>query len=141
MRIFLALANSPNQTFLSDLWKWNLHDPLVELGHDVVLWDGGILPLFDVDPRSDACGPLRQRLGEAFLRAVEAAHRAARLDLVLTYVSDSHLEPAIVDRVRETIAPILNFFCNNVNKFHLVERISPHFDLCLVPEHDALAKY
>ena len=31
MRIFLALASSPNPTFASDLWKWNLHDPLVEM--------------------------------------------------------------------------------------------------------------
>jgi len=141
MRIFLALASSPNPSFASDLWKWNLYDPLVDLGHDVVLWDGGIQPLFDVDPRSPECVPLRQRFSETFLRAVEAAHAAARLDLVLTYVSDSHLEPAAIDRVREKIAPILNFFCNNVHQFHLVERSARHFDFCLVPEHEALRKY
>ncbi len=141
MRVFLALASSPNPTFASNLWKWNLHDPLVDLGHDVVLWDGGIQPLFDVDPRSPAAVPLRARFGEDFLRAVEEAHRAKPLDLVLTYVSDSHLEPAMIDRVRERVAPILNFFCNNVHQFHLVERTSPHFDFCLVPEHEALAHY
>jgi hypothetical protein len=141
MRIFLALASSPNPTFASDLWKWNLYDPLVDLGHDVVLWDGGIQPLFDVNPRSPECVPLRQRFGEAFLRAVESAHAAGRLDLVLTYVSDSHLEPEVITRVREKIAPILNFFCNNVHQFHLVERTARYFDFCLVPEHEALRKY
>ncbi|HTO92312.1 MAG TPA: glycosyltransferase [Candidatus Sulfotelmatobacter sp.] len=141
MRIFLALASSPNPTFASNLWKWNLYDPLVDLGHDVVLWDGGIQPLFDVDPRSPECAPRRQRFGDAFLGAVEAANAAGRLDLVLTYLSDSHLEPAVIDGVRGKIAPILNFFCNNVHQFHLVERTSRHYDFCLVPEHAALAKY
>ena len=141
MRIFLALASSPNPTFASNLWKWNLHDPLLDLCHDVVLWDGGIQPLFDVDPASAACTPLRRAFGEQFLSAVEAAHRARPLDLVLTYVSDSHLEPEIIDRVREKVAPILNFFCNNVHQFHLVKRTAARFDFCLVPEHEALAKY
>lgn len=141
MRIFLALASSPNPTFASDLWKWNLHDPLVDLGHDVVHWDGGIQPLFDADPASPECVPLRRRFGEEFLRAVESAHRAKPLDLVLTYVSDCHLEPGVIGRVREKVAPILNFFCNNVHQFHLVERSARHFDFCLVPERDALIKY
>jgi hypothetical protein len=141
MRIFLALASSPNPTFASDLWKWNLHDPLVDLGHDVVLWDGGIQPLFDVDPASPECVPLRARLGEDFARAVDAANRAGRLDLVLTYVSDSHLEPAVIEGVRRRVAPILNFFCNNVHQFHLVARTAHCFDHCLVPEAEALPKY
>lgn len=141
MRIFLALASSPNPTFASDLWKWNLHDPLVDLGHDVAHWDGGIQPLFDVDPRSAASVPLRARFGEAFLAAVEAAHRERPLDLVLTYVSDSHLEREVIRRVSDRVAPVLNFFCNNVHQFHLVERTASAFDFCLVPEHDALVKY
>src|SRR5256885_11468470 len=118
MRIFLALASSPNRTFASQLWAWNLHDPLVDLGHEVVLWDGGIQPLFDVDPRSPECVPLRARFSEAFLAAVEAAHRERRLDLVLTYVSDSHLEPAAVDPGRGRAGPILNLLCNHRDPVH-----------------------
>lgn len=141
MRIFLALAGSPNPTFASNLWTWNLHDPLVDLGHHVVPWDGGIQPLFDVDPRSPACAPLRARFGESFVAAVEAAHARAPLDLVLTYVSDSHLEPDVIRDVGRRIAPIVNFFCNNVHQFHLVERTASAFDACLVPEHEALRTY
>lgn len=141
MRIFLALPSSPNPTFASDLWKWNLHDPLVDLGVDVVLWDDGIQPLFDVDPGSPECDPLRARFSERFLAAVEEAHRAAPLDLVLTYVCDSHLESETIRRVRERVAPILNFFCNNVHQFHLVERTAREFDFCLVPEQEALPRY
>jgi len=141
VRIFLAIPRSPNPTFASDLWKANLHDPLVAMGHDAVLWDGGTLPLFDLPPDAPETVPERARFSEAFLAAVEAANRAARLDFVLTYVSDSHLEPAAVDRVRERVAPVVNFFCNNVHQFHLIRRLAPHFSLNLVPEAEAIASY
>jgi spore maturation protein CgeB len=141
VRIFLAIPRSPNPTFASDLWKANLHDPLVAMGHDAVLWDGGTLPLFDLPPDAPETIPERARFSEAFLAAVEAANRAARLDFVLTYVSDSHLEPAAVERVRDRVAPIVNFFCNNIHQFHLIRRLAPRFTLNLVPEAEAIASY
>ena len=141
MRIFLVLHRSPNPAFTSDLWKDNLHDPLVAMGHDVVLWGEGIAPLFDLDPDAPGTAEPRARFTERFLRAVEEAHRAAPLDLVITYVMDSHLEAAAIDRVRERIAPVLNFFCNNVHQFHLVQRNARHFSFCLVPEAEAILRY
>jgi len=141
VRIFLAIPRSPNPTFASDLWKANLHDPLVAMGHDTVLWDGGTLPLFDLPPEAPETIPERARFSEEFLAAVGEANRAGRLDFVLTYVSDSHLEPAAVDRVRETTAPVVNFFCNNVHQFHLIRRLAPRFTLNLVPEAEAIAAY
>jgi len=141
VRIFLAIPRSPNPTFASDLWKANLHDPLVAMGHDTVLWDGGTLPLFDLPPDAPETVPERARFSEAFLAAVEDANRAARIDFVLTYVSDSHLTPSAVDRVRETVSPIVNFFCNNVHQFHLIRRLAPRFTLNLVPEAEAIASY
>ena len=110
MRLFVALAGSPNPTFASSLWMANLHDPLVAMGHDVVHWDEGTLALFDFDPEAPETIPARARYSERFLAAVRAAHRAAPLDLVLTYVSDSHLEPSAIDTVRDTVAPVVNFF-------------------------------
>lgn len=141
MRIFLVLAASPNPTFTSSLWKSNLHDPLVAMGHDVVLFEDGVLPLFDLDPAAPATVEPRARFTTRFLEAVRAAHRERPLDLVFTYVSDSHLEPAALDEVRATVAPVVNFFCNNIHQFHLVRRVAPHVDLCLVPEHEALERY
>jgi len=141
VRIFLAIPRSPHPGFASDLWKANLHDPLVTMGHDTVLWDGGTLPLFDLPPEDPETAPPRARFSEAFVAAVEEADRARRLDLVLTYVSDSHLDPAAVARVRERTAPIVNFFCNNVHQFHLIRRLAPAFTLNLVPEAAALDGY
>jgi hypothetical protein len=96
VRIFLVLDRSPNPAFTSDLWKDNLHDPLVAMGHDVVLWGEGIGRLFDLDPDDPGTAEPRARFTERFLAAVEEANRAAPLDLVFTYVSDSHLEPAAI---------------------------------------------
>jgi len=141
MRIFLALDRSPNPAFASDLWKDNLHDPLVGMGHDVVLWGEGIGKIFDLDPDDPGTAEPRARFTESFLAAVEEANRIRRLDLVITYVSDSHLEAAAIDLVRERVAPVLNFFCNNVHQFHLVRWNARHYSFCLVPEAEAIPRY
>ena len=141
MRIFLAIPISPHPGIHSNLWKTNLHDPLVEMGHDVVLWDQDLLPYYDLDPASPATAPARDAFSERWVAAVEAAHQARPLDLVLTYLSDSHVVPEAVAGVRERVAPVINFFCNNVHQFHLVRRIAPAFTACLVPEREAMERY
>ncbi len=141
MRIFLGIPRSPNAAFDSDLWTRNLHDPLVALGHDVVLFDEGVQPLFDLDPAAAETAAPREAFERRFRAAVEAAHRAGRLDLVITYFSDSHVTPDAVRRIREGVAPIANFFCNNVHQFHLVRRTAAAFTCCLVPEEEALETY
>jgi spore maturation protein CgeB len=141
LRILLVLHRSPNPAFTSDLWKDNLYDPLVAMGHDVVLWGAGIAPLFDLDPDDPGTVEPRARFTDRFLAAVEDANRGGRLDLIFTYVMDSHLDPSAIDRVRERVAPIVNFFCNNVHQFHLVRRNARHYSFCLVPEAEALPRY
>lgn len=141
MRIFLAIPRSPNAAFESDLWTRNLRDPLVQLGHDVVLFTEGVQPLFDLDPDAAETEPVRARFTERFLDALGAADRVGKIDFVLTYFSDSHLTLAALDRVREHVAPIANFFCNNVHQFHLVRRSASRFTACLVPEEAAMASY
>jgi len=141
VRIFLAIPISPHPGISSNLWKINLHDPLVEMGHEVVLWDEDLLPYYDLDPDDPATVPRRARFSERFAAAVETCHRERRLDLVLTYFSDGHVVPAAVEQVRDQVAPILNFFCNNVHQFHLVRRIAPAFTACLVPEREGLPHY
>lgn len=141
MRIFLAIPISPHPGILSTIWKSNLHDPLVEMGHEVVLWDEDLMPGYDLDPEAASTVALRAAFSERLVAAVEAAHRARPLDLVLTYLSDGHVVPEAVRQLRERIGPVLNFFCNNVHQFHLVRRIAPGFTACLVPEREALERY
>ena len=52
-------------------------------------------------------GPaVRADFSSHFLDAVRDAHREQPLDLVLTYVGDSHFEPGAIDQVRELVAPV-----------------------------------
>ena len=141
MRIFLAIPISPHPDIHSSIWKANLHDPLVEMGHEVLLWGEDLLPYYDYDPAAASTVPLRAGFSERLVAAVEAAHREHPLDLVLTYLCDSHVVPEAVTQLRDRVAPTINFFCNNVHQFHLVRRISPSFTACLVPEREALERY
>ena len=141
MRIFLTIPGSPNPDLVSSLWRANLHAPLVAMGHDVVLYEQGVQPLYDLDPTAGSTREPRARFGEQWRSAVDAANAAGRLDLVLTYLSASHLEPAVVADVRQRVAPVVNFFCNNVHQFHLVRGVAPAFSLNLVPERTAMAAY
>lgn len=141
MRIFCVLPGSPNAALTSSLWRRNLHDPLVELGHETVLWDGGIQPLYDLDPSAPATAEPRRRFSEAFAAAAGTAHRKRPLDLILTYISDSHATPDTIDHLRTSVAPVVNFFCNNIHQFHLVARTAKHYSVCLVPEAEAIGRY
>ena len=141
MRIFLAIPGSPNPAFPSSLWRANLHDPLVAMGHDVVLFEDGVQPLFDLDPAAPSTAAPRAQFSARWRAAIERAHAAAPVDFVFTYVSASHLERAVVADVRARVAPVVNFFCNNVHQFHLVRPLASAFSLSLVPEHEALTAY
>ncbi len=141
MRIFLALASSPVPGLASNLWTRNLHDPLVDLGNDVVLWDDGIQPLFDLDPEAPETVAPRRRLTESLLAAVESAQRASPLDLILVYLTDSHVEPDAIDTLGKRFAPVVHFSCNNIHQFHLVRRVCGRCAACLVPEREALPRF
>lgn len=141
MRIFLAIPISTHPGIHSSIWKANLHDPLVEMGHEVLLWGEDLLPYYDLDPDAPSTSPARNAFSERLIAAAETVHRERPLDLVLTYVSDSHVVPEVVERLRDHVAPVFNFFCNNVHQFHLVRRIAKHFTACLVPEREALERY
>jgi spore maturation protein CgeB len=141
VRIFLAIPISPHPDIHSSIWKANLHDPLVEMGHEVVLWGEDLLPYYDLDPDAPSTVPVRNAFSDRLIAAADDAHRGRPLDLVLTYLSDSHVVPEAIVQVRDRVAPVLNFFCNNVHQFHLVRRIAKHFTACLVPEREALPGY
>jgi len=141
VRVFLAIPGSPNPALASSLWRANLHDPLVAMTHDVVLFEDGVQPLFDLDPDAAATDAPRAAFTAKLVDAIDAAHRARPLDLILTYLSSSHVEPAAIARLRARVAPVVNFFCNNVHQFHLVRAVAPAFTISLVPEREAMDDY
>ena len=79
MRIFYAADSSPNPNFTSQLWRVNLHDSLVALGHEVIEFRYDLAATFrHLDPsRAESAAFIaenRPRLGEALLAQIRAAH-------------------------------------------------------------------
>ena len=138
MRIFQAIESSTNSSVPgSQTWCRNLSEPLVDMGHEVVL--------FSVEEgrramqRGDlaACAAFSQKLLETFRRE----HTRKSFDLFFAYLMDGMVEPIAIDEIRKTGVPTCNFSCNNAHQFYLVDEISPHFDYNLHSERDAREKF
>src|SRR5205823_2318909 len=125
MRIFLTIPASPEPTLVSSLWRANLCDPLIAMGHDVVTFEHDVGRLLDADPARPGAGGERARFTARWREALDAAQRDARIDLLLTYVSASHLDADTVRDVSRRIAPVVGFFCNNAHQFHLLRPLAP----------------
>lgn len=138
MRILLAL--SPQATggvAGSTVWLRNLYEPLVDIGHEVVLVDA--TP--GVRARSSRDSRLRTLFSEHLWLTFVSEHRRKPFDLVFTYLMDGMVDPAVIDGMRGLEVPTCNFSCNNTHQFDLVEELSPHFDFNAHSEKDAAAKF
>lgn len=146
MRIFLASHSSANSTTLgsSRIWYINFNLTLEQMGIEV------LSPSFDVAEQHLACvygksdrtpAEARTYYSERLWDDVQAAHKTKGIDLFLSYYYSASIEPSVIDRVRGLGMPTVNFYCNSIHQFHLVEEIAPHFDYCMFPEREAEPKY
>ena len=131
LRIFAALPRSA--------WvDLNLRRSLEDMGHQLVRFDFPGWP-DDADPawRRHGKPTTNQRLLDAF----RSARRGGPLDLFFGYFYASVVYPETIDLIRQSGVPTVNFSCNNVHQFELVEPIAAHFDVCMVPERAALERF
>ena len=138
MRIFQVLAARATSGFSEgQTWLRNLHEPLVEMGHEVFLLraEEGRRAMEHRDATARAV--FSQKLLDAFRRE----HAAKPFDLFVSYLMDGMVEPGAIDEIRKTGVPTCNFSCNNAHQFYLVEKLSPHFDYNLHSEKDAADKF
>jgi spore maturation protein CgeB len=134
VRIFQVMeARATGSLPLNVAWYRNLYEPLVELGHDVVLVaaDEGRVALQTGD--SD----VRARFSRDVVERFERERARGPFDLVFTYLMDGMIDPEAIGVLRDSDAPVCNFSCNNIHQFDLVERIAPLFTLNLHAERDA----
>ena len=138
LRILQVLSASTNDAVSSNtVWKRNLHDPLVEMGHDVVLLpaEEGRRGMAARDARA------RERFSEWALTRFKREHAKRPFDLFFAYLMDGMIEPTVIDEIRRAGVPTCNFSCNNVHQFNLVDGLSPHFDFNLHSERDVGEKF
>ena len=138
MRIFQTITATANYSVSNNsTWYRNLHEPLVEMGHDVVLFpaDEGIQAMRQNSPRMYAA--FSQKLCDTFNRA----HSKKPFDLFFAYLMDGMVDPGAIDEIRKTGVPTCNFSCNNAHQFYLVDELSPHFDYNLHSERDVGEKF
>ena len=138
MRIFQVLSGSANAIVPGNrTWLRNLHEPLVELGHDVVLFpvEKGHCAMQRNDPRA------RATFSQKVLETFHPEHAHKPFDLIFTYLMDGMIEPGAIDEIRKSGVPTCNFSCNNAHQFYLVDGLSPHFDYNLHSEKDARSKF
>lgn len=146
MRIFLASLSSANTVALGSSRIWYINFDLTLEQMDIRL----LLPSFDVSEQHLACvygrsdrtpGELRAYYSGRLWEDVQRAHRAEGIDLFFSYYYSASVDPGVIDRIRGLGIPTVNFYCNSIHQFHLVEEIAPHFDYCMFPEREAEPKY
>jgi Uncharacterized protein conserved in bacteria len=138
LRILQIVAASTNDAVpRNTVWIRNLHDPLVQLRHDVLL-----VPAED-GRRAMVAGDdqARARFSEEVLGTFRREHAKRPFNLLFAYLMDGMIEPEVIDEIRSAGVPTCNFSCNNVHQFDLVDGLSPHFDFNLHSERDVGGKF
>ena len=146
MRIFYASDTTPNSQFESNLWRNNLYLPLVDLGHDVVEFDYNLRKTFkNLDPADPAQKKFietnKPQLAHELLRQIKKAHTDQPIDLFFSYFYDACVYPETIEQIKKLGITTINWYCNGSYQLHLVSRIAPHYDYCLVPEKFRLNDY
>lgn len=131
MRIFYA---APRAAWV----ELNLQRSLEAMGHTLVPFTFPGWP-DDADPlwRDDG----KPRTNQALLDAWRQALATGPVDLFFGYLYSSVVYPDTVREIRRAGIPTVNFSCNNVHQFDLVEAIAPEFDLYWVPEAKAIPDF
>jgi len=144
LNVFLCCLQTPDQWAIPGyaFWRQNFKPALEELGCRVIEPAGLDLaePLarwYDPEWLNEG----RQRLGEALLDQVKEVHRRDGIQLFLSYFYAVHVEPDVLQAIRDLGIPVVNFFCDNVRQFESVQPLVHSVTLNWVPEADAMPMY
>jgi len=138
LRIFQVISAKANSRIAANLtWYRNLYEPLIEMGHEVVLFpaDEGELAMERRD--KELCADFSQKLLDKYLQK----HTRKPFDLFFAYLKEGMVEPGAIKKIGKIGVPTCNFSCNNTHQFYLVEQLSPQFDYNLHSEKAARDKF
>jgi spore maturation protein CgeB len=140
MRIFLTLHPSANLSVPGSMtWYHNLYEPLLDIGHEVVL-----LRMDEVAKNHNI--PFSRKIfkevySNELISTFRTEHARKPFNLILSYLTDHNVEEGTLRSIKSMGVPLANFTCNNTHQFSLVEKISPLFDYNLHSEKDAADKF
>lgn len=147
MRIFYAVGSQPHDALTgSSIWRRNLYEGLVQLGHEVIEFD------FDLEPHYRHADPAvpgapsfistrRPVLESALLEQVARAHSREPIDVFFSYFYSTFARPEVIREIAAMGVLTVNWYCNASYQFHLVSEIAPAYSFCLVPERFRLEDY
>jgi len=148
MRIFYAANDSAEATGLrgSRTWYYNLYLPLVDIGNEVIRFDYDLNPHFqNLDPSSPKDKTFidenRPKLEEELLKQIKRVHSKKPIALFFSYFYDACCSPEVIKEISRMGIVTMNWYCNASYQFHLVDKIAPAYDCCLVPEKFRLEDY
>jgi spore maturation protein CgeB len=144
MRIFqvIPLSGTIPSAQATEIWKYNLHDPLIALGHDVVLFDEEHIDQYFLHAESDLwLKQHRDALTDKILSRFNAENEKKKIDLCFFYLPDKSIDYSILREMQEKGSLVVNYSCNNVHQFHLVQEISTHVDFAIHSESNVRNKF
>jgi len=146
MRIFTAVRHSSDpKKFYGSLWSANFYPALRSLGHEIVESQVDLLPAsrfmqFGRDFTNEEAA-VRSDITTRILDEVKRAQREKPIDAFLGYFYNSHFDPAAYDELRQLGIPSINYYCNSIYQFDLVDAISAKVDWAWHAERDARDSY
>jgi len=123
------------------LWAANFYPALAELGCEIV---ESQTDLFPASRFMDVAGTFtsaeiesRANSSQQILDEVRRAHASRPIDLFLSYFYNAHFDPDGFAELRRIGIPSVNFYCNSMYQFDLVNRIAAKADYAWHTERDA----
>jgi spore maturation protein CgeB len=146
VRIFSAVrhSNVPSQ-YYGGLWSQNFYPALQKLGYEVIESQVDLLPTSRFMHVAGNFTPeesqMRANTTENILTELRTAHARSPITLCLFYFYNSHFDPAAFAEIRKLGIPTVNFYCNSIYQFELVEKIAAAADFAWYAEKNARERY
>jgi len=142
LRIFYGFDKNLASSFDmggKDIWTVNIHDTLVDMGHDLVSFDYDLGEFFKhlektIESHQEYAKKHRNEVVAEFLRQIRAAHEKEPIDMLLSYFYDHFMTPEAIEEVKKMGILAVNYNCNASYQLELISEVSPAFDYCLTVE-------
>lgn len=122
-------------------WYHNFYESLTALGHDVYLFSVNLDKHFLHASIPQWLKQHREKLTDQMWLEFSEQQKRNRFDLFFGYLCNGFIEYSLLEDIGNLGVPTLNFSCNNIHQFYLVDEISKHVDIAVYSEKTAKQKF